>query len=170
MHRRAFQPQFPAGRVMPLLAERWPQVTASLARSASHLGEAQQLLEELAEMDLLATRGVCAFPWLPLPSLDLSAVTAQAMRVQRNLLRWLAPLSRMPDSDWVGWCDLRDAATDAAPIWKLTDGELHVPMVFGGSVVSGCGRSIPRSSLRLVFQDRLNFPAMVMCIYRASYR
>jgi len=112
---------------MPLLAERWPQVTASLARSADHLGEAQQLLEELAEMDLLAARGVCAFPWLPLPSLDLSVVTALSDARQRNLLRhWLAPLSRMPDSDhWAGWCDLRDAATDAAPIWKLADGELH---------------------------------------------
>lgn len=122
-----FSRNFLRRQVMPLLAERWPQVTASLARSAGHLGEAQQLLEELAEMDLLAARSVCAFPWLPLPSLDLSAVTALSDARQRNLLRhWLAPLSRMPDSDhWGGWCDLRDAATDAAPIWKLADGELH---------------------------------------------
>ena len=49
---------------MPLLAERWPQVTASLARSAGHLGEAQQLLEELAEMDLLAARGPVSYTHL----------------------------------------------------------------------------------------------------------
>ena len=55
-----FSRNFLRRQVMPLLAERWPQVTASLARSAGHLGEAQQLLDELAEMDLLAARGVCA--------------------------------------------------------------------------------------------------------------
>lgn len=122
-----FSRNFLRRQVMPLLAERWPQVTASLARSAGHLSEAQQLLDELAGTDLLAARGVCALPWLPLPSLDLSAVTALSDARQRNLLRhWLAPLTRLPDSDhWAGWCDLRDASTDAAPIWKLADGELH---------------------------------------------
>lgn len=122
-----FSRNFLRRQVMPLLAERWPQVAAGLARSAGHLSEAQQLLKELAEMDLLAARDVCALPWLPLPSLDLSAVAALSDARQRNLLRyWLAPLSRMPDSDhWAGWYDLRDAAVDATPIWKLADGELH---------------------------------------------
>lgn len=122
-----FSRNFLRRQVMPLLAERWPQLAASLSRSAGHLGEAQQLLEELAEMDLLAARGVCALPWLPLPSLDLSVVAALSDARQRNLLRyWLAPLSRMPDSDhWAGWYDLRDAAVDATPIWKLADGELR---------------------------------------------
>ncbi|MGA4320651.1 tRNA lysidine(34) synthetase TilS [Ectopseudomonas hydrolytica] len=122
-----FSRNFLRRQVMPLLAERWPQLAASLSRSAGHLGEAQQLLEELAEMDLLAARGVCALPWLPLPSLDLSAVAALSDARQRNLLRyWLAPLSRMPDSDhWAGWYGLRDAAVDATPIWKLADGELR---------------------------------------------
>lgn len=122
-----FSRNFLRRQVMPLLAERWPQVMASLARSARHLGEAQHLLDELAEMDLATVHGVSACPWLTLPSLDLSAVSALSDARQRNLLRhWLAPLTRLPDSDhWVGWCDLRDAATDAAPIWKLADGELH---------------------------------------------
>ena len=122
-----FSRNFLRRQVMPLLAERWPQVTANIARSARHLGEAQQLLDELAAMDLAAAHGVSACPWLTLPSLELSAVSALSDARQRNLLRyWLAPLTRLPDSDhWAGWCDLRDAATDAAPIWKLTDGELH---------------------------------------------
>ncbi|WKC37428.1 tRNA lysidine(34) synthetase TilS [Ectopseudomonas chengduensis] len=122
-----FSRNFLRRRVLPLLAERWPQVTANIARSARHLGEAQQLLDELAAMDLAAAHGVSACPWLTLPSLELSAVSALSDARQRNLLRhWLAPLTRLPDSDhWAGWCDLRDAATDAAPIWKLTDGELH---------------------------------------------
>ncbi|WP_296271088.1 tRNA lysidine(34) synthetase TilS [Pseudomonas sp. UBA6323] len=122
-----FSRNFLRRQVMPLLAERWPQAAASLARGAGHLGEAQLLLSELAEMDLLAARGACAFPWLPLPSLDLAAVTALSDARQRNLLRhWLAPLTRMPDSDhWAGWYDLRDAAADATPVWKLADGDLH---------------------------------------------
>lgn len=122
-----FSRNFLRRQMIPLLAERWPQVTANIARSARHLGEAQQLLDELAAMDLAAAHGVSACPWLTLPSLELSAVSALSDARQRNLLRyWLAPLTRLPDSDhWAGWCDLRDAATDAAPIWKLTDGELH---------------------------------------------
>lgn len=122
-----FSRNFLRRQLMPLLAERWPQASSSLVRSAGHLAEAQQLLEELAEMDLLAARGVSVLPWLPLPSLDLAAVAALSDARQRNLLRhWLGPLSRMPDSDhWAGWLDLRDAKSDAVPVWKLADGELH---------------------------------------------
>src|SRR5690606_4656671 len=38
----------------------------------------------------------------------------------------LAPLTRLPDSEhWAGWACLRDAGRDAAPVWRLADGELH---------------------------------------------
>ncbi|MFI8580156.1 tRNA lysidine(34) synthetase TilS [Ectopseudomonas khazarica] len=122
-----FSRNFLRQRVMPLLAERWPQAGVALARSAAHLSEAEQLLGELARMDLQAARGEPLFPWLALPSLELSLVTQLSDARQRNLLRhWLAPLSRMPDSDhWAGWRGLRDAAGDASPVWKLADGELH---------------------------------------------
>lgn len=122
-----FSRNFLRQRVMPLLAERWPQTSVALARSVAHLSEAEQLLGELARVDLQAAHGEPAFSWLALPSLDLSLVTQLSDARQRNLLRhWLAPLSRMPDSDhWVGWRDLRDAAGDASPVWKLADGELH---------------------------------------------
>ena len=122
-----FSRNFLRQRVMPLLAERWPQTSVALARSVAHLSEAEQLLGELARMDLQAARGEPLFPWLALPSLELSLVTQLSDARQRNLLRhWLAPLSRMPDSDhWAGWRDLRDAAGDASPVWKLADGELH---------------------------------------------
>lgn len=122
-----FSRNFLRQRVMPLLAERWPQASVALARSAAHLSEAEQLLGELARMDLQAAQGEPPFSWLALPSLELSLVTQLSDVRQRNLLRhWLAPLSRMPDSDhWAGWQDLRDAAGDASPVWKLADGELH---------------------------------------------
>lgn len=114
-------------RVLPVLTERWPQAVSSLARTADHLGEAQELLDELAHMDLLAADQPSQFPWLPLPSLALTPLRKLSDARQRNALRhWLTPLTRLPDSDhWAGWYSLRDAKGDAQPLWRLADGELH---------------------------------------------
>ena len=38
-------------RVLPAIRERWPAASATVARSASHLGEARRLLDELAQAD-----------------------------------------------------------------------------------------------------------------------
>ncbi|WP_271408906.1 tRNA lysidine(34) synthetase TilS [Pseudomonas sp. Q1-7] len=113
--------------IVPLLQRRWPRLTDSLARSAEHMAEAESLLAELARGDLGAARCGTAFPWLALPSLDLATLAALTPARQRNALRfWLAPLTPMPDRDhWAGWEDLRDAAPDARPIWRLGAGELH---------------------------------------------
>lgn len=115
------------GQVLPLLRSRWPQAAASLARSAAHLAEAQQLLGELAEQDLQRARLPSGFDWLGLPSLALTPLSGLSAARQRNALRhWLAPLSRLPDTDhWAGWEDLRDASAAAHPLWRLADGELH---------------------------------------------
>lgn len=113
--------------VLPGLRSRWPQASASLARTAAHLDEAQQLLEELAQADLAAADAANPFAWLNLPSLALPALSSLSPARQRNALRhWLASLTRLPDSDhWAGWESLRDAGQGARPIWRLTDGELH---------------------------------------------
>ena len=114
-------------RVIPTLTERWPQAVSSLARTAEHLGEAEALLGELACMDLQAADQPSRFPWLLLPSLALAPLRELSDARQRNALRhWLAPLTRLPDSDhWAGWYSLRDAKGDAQPLWRLADGELH---------------------------------------------
>lgn len=114
-------------RVLPVLTERWPQAVSSLVRTADHLSEAQELLDELARMDLLAADQPSPFPWLPLPSLALSPLRKLSDARQRNALRhWLTLLTRLPDSDhWAGWHSLRDAKGDAQPLWRLTDGQLH---------------------------------------------
>ncbi|WPN99559.1 tRNA lysidine(34) synthetase TilS [Pseudomonas sp. MUP55] len=114
-------------RVFPVLAQRWPQVVPSLARTAEHLGEAQGLLDELAAMDLQGADQPSLVPWLPLPSLALAPLRELSDARQRNALRhWLAPLTRLPDSNhWAGWYCLRDARDDAQPVWRLTDGDLH---------------------------------------------
>ncbi|WP_371369191.1 tRNA lysidine(34) synthetase TilS [Pseudomonas sp. QL9] len=114
-------------RVMPVLAERWPQASVNLARSAAHLAEAEALLGELAIQDLLAARGSTELDWLSLPSLQLEPLRSLSESRQRNALRhWLAPLTPMPDSaHWATWQTLRDAAGDATPVWRLGGGELH---------------------------------------------
>jgi len=116
------------GQVMPLLQARWPQAGGALARTAAHLSEAQQLLDERADEDLAGARAGAPFAWLPCPSLDLAALTLLSPARQRNALRrWLELLGvQMPDSDhWAGWDSLRDAAVDAEPRWQLGLGELR---------------------------------------------
>ncbi|MDA7087377.1 tRNA lysidine(34) synthetase TilS [Pseudomonas sp. SA3-5] len=114
-------------QVLPLLTGRWPQATASMARAAEHLGEAVQLLDELAQQDLQAAQAPREFAWLHLPGLSLAPLRALSDARQRNALRyWLRSLTPMPDSEhWVGWQELRDAASDAAPVWRLATGELR---------------------------------------------
>ncbi|MEN1831801.1 tRNA lysidine(34) synthetase TilS [Pseudomonas lijiangensis] len=118
---------FLRSQVMPLLASRWPQVSASMARTAEHMGEAEQLLSELAEQDLANARSTSAFAWLGMPVLALEPLAGLSVARQRNALRhWLAPLTRLPDTDhWAGWETLCNAAEGARPLWRLADGELH---------------------------------------------
>ena len=114
-------------RVMPVLQQRWPAASRNMARAASHLDEAQQLLADLAEGDLREARQSREYTWLPVPSLSLPLLKALSPSRQRNALRhWLAAFTTLPDtSHWHGWDALRDASKDASPIWRLAAGELH---------------------------------------------
>jgi tRNA(Ile)-lysidine synthase len=98
-----------------------------MARSAAHLSEAAQLLDELARQDMAAAQVPAEFTWLPLPNLVLPTLRDLSEPRQRNALRyWLRPLTAMPDSEhWASWQTLRDAPPDAAPVWKLAAGELR---------------------------------------------
>lgn len=122
-----FSRNFLRREVLPALSARWPQASASMARTASHLAEAQELLDELAVQDLAQTGLSSGFEWLGLPSLALQPLKALSAARQRNALRyWLAPLTRLPDTEhWAGWDSLRDAGGDTRPIWRLADGELR---------------------------------------------
>ena len=114
-------------QVLPVLQQRWPQAAQNLARSAEHLGEALGLLDELAGADLALASSASPFDWLGLDSLELPALSALTPARQRNALQhWLAGRTRLPDSrHWAGWEALRDAAQDAQPLWRLTDGLLQ---------------------------------------------
>lgn len=114
-------------QVMPVIKQRWPKASASIARAASHCREAQLLLDDLAELDLQAANTRPCHDWLSLPSLDLERVGALSSSRQRNALRyWLRRFTELPDSDhWAGWQALLHAAGDASPVWRLGAGELH---------------------------------------------
>lgn len=124
---RQFSRNYLRHQVFPALTQRWPQAMASMARSAAHLSEAQELLNELARIDLSEASAASEFVWLKLPSIKLAPLEKLSDARQRNALSyWLEPLTRLPDSDhWSGWLDLRDATGDARPIWRLAEGELH---------------------------------------------
>lgn len=114
-------------QVLPVLQQRWPQAATSMARTAEHLREAQDLLDDLARLDLASLSEPARFAWLGLPSLPLAPLLALSAARQRNLLRyWLAPMTALPDSDhWAGFESLLAAGGDALPVWRLAGGELH---------------------------------------------
>lgn len=113
-------------QIIPALQARWPSLRTTLQRSTEHMQEAQQLLDELAELDLQGAQAVVQLPWLLLPSLNLSFIRGLTLPRQKNLLRyWLAAFTLPPDSaHWQSWQTLRDAKIDANPIWRLQNGAL----------------------------------------------
>ncbi|MCC6077067.1 tRNA lysidine(34) synthetase TilS [Pseudomonas sp. GCM10022188] len=113
--------------ILPRLTQHWPAAGAVLARDAEQLAEADRLLGELAELDLATARTPAEPAWLALPSLELAPLRALPSARQRNALRhWLRGLTLPPEREhWVGWDNLRDAAEDAAPVWRLAGGELR---------------------------------------------
>ncbi|MGO0632404.1 tRNA lysidine(34) synthetase TilS [Pseudomonas sp. SAR267] len=122
----AFDRNYLRAEVFPHLHQRWPQASQNFTRCAEHLGEALGLLDELAQGDLAEAGEGAAPAWAALPSLDLAALTRLSPARQRNALQhWLRPRTRLPDTrHWAGWADLRDAAADAQPVWRLADGRL----------------------------------------------
>lgn len=113
-------------QVIPTLKSRWPNMQQSLQRTAQHMDEAQQLLDELAAEDLQQAQITPALNWLTLPCLSLDRLRPLSLGRQKNLLRhWLTPLTLLPDTaHWAGWATLRDAQADAQPVWHLQNGAL----------------------------------------------
>lgn len=113
--------------VVPALKSRWPAMQQSLQRTAQHMQEAQQLLDELAIEDLQQVQIEPVLDWLTVPCLDLNKIRGLSLVRQKNLLRyWLTPFTLLPDSaHWAGWETMRDAQLDAQPIWRLATGALQ---------------------------------------------
>lgn len=120
----AFARNYLRNKIIPALQSRWPSLRTTLQRTAQHMQEAQQLLDELAQLDLERAQIARRLSWLALPSLDLHVIRNLSLARQKNLLRyWFAAFTLPPDSaHWHSWQTLRDAKVDAKPIWRLQQG------------------------------------------------
>jgi tRNA(Ile)-lysidine synthase len=107
----AFNRNFLRRRVMPLLKTRWPAAAMVIARSASHLAEARDLLDERAQTDLARIADG--------DRLLVSGLKALQPARRRNALRtWFAQRGvRVPDTKHLAEITgpLLDARVDAQP-------------------------------------------------------
>lgn len=108
-------------QVIPTLENYWPQAVNNISQAANHLQEAQQLLNELAEQDLIAARAPDLYSWLKIPSLLVAPLTQLSWVRQKNALScWLSAYTLLPSTThWQGCKNLLNAAKDANPIWQL---------------------------------------------------
>ena len=78
---RRFDRNFLRHDILPRLKSRWPDISARLLRSAGHAGEAAELLEDLADIDL---KGLGGRP----DRLPIDRLKELSQARQRNLLRY----------------------------------------------------------------------------------
>jgi len=90
-----FERNFVRHEVMPVLENRYPAIKSVLARTASHLAEANELLDTLAKIDAEAL--------LQNNSLSLQGLTAFDLPRAKNLLRWWFAQNQlaMPTSEYL---------------------------------------------------------------------
>lgn len=121
-----FDRNFLRRQIIPLLKQRWPATLSVLQRATEHMREAQQLLNDLAQLDLQQAQLAAPISWLPLAGLQLDKIAKLSDKRQKNLLRyWLADKTPAIETQhWAGWYDLRDAKADAQPVWRLQQGAL----------------------------------------------
>jgi len=102
-----FDRNFLREEVLPLLAARWPAVTARLRRSAELVSESSELLNDLADIDLAA----CGTP----DRLSIAALQTLSAARQRNLLRRAVRLLGLPPVPAGRLAEARDSLMGARP-------------------------------------------------------
>lgn len=114
--------------LVPYLRQHWQSLPDNLLRLAEHAGEANQLLDERARDDLLATATPVADEWLRgWPSLALEALASLSQARQKNLLRyWLQQHHiRLPDQRHLQTLlDQLSAAEDSQPVLQIDSAQL----------------------------------------------
>jgi tRNA(Ile)-lysidine synthase len=80
-----FDRNFIRHTLMPTFAERYQQITKTLARSAMHMADASAMLEELAELDAAT---MIDDEQQPYGALKLAVFSQLSLARQKNLLRW----------------------------------------------------------------------------------
>ena len=117
-----FDRNFLRREILPALRRRWPAVSSRLARSARLLGEASELQDELAALDLAALGGEPA-------RLEIAVLARLSPARQRNVLRLAirrlglpaAPGTRLEQAVR----ELLPAPPDAQPLVRWGGGELR---------------------------------------------
>lgn len=114
-----FNRNFLRHQVIPILRQRWPEIFTTIARSATHCAEAAELVDELANMDLVDPDGNLSLThWLPL----------SAAR-QRNVLRyWIRKRGyRVPNTKQVNEIchQVIHADESAAPLFSWNQAEIR---------------------------------------------
>ncbi len=106
---------FIRSEVLPLIAQRWPQVTRSLSRSAGHCGDAMQILNRTSVMDLqqsnsaISAAGSESVSATPAAELSVSHLQQLPLVRRKNAIRyWISDLGFRPPSD----TQLRQIQTD----------------------------------------------------------
>lgn len=106
---------FLRAQVMPVLQQRWPALAKSFTDSARHCQQAQQLCDDLAQLDLQDAE----FPGAGLSLQQLESLPAHR---RWNLLRyWLHRVAVLPSEMQLQklWQDLAGARNDAQPSFQL---------------------------------------------------
>lgn len=149
-----FDRNFMRQRVLPVLRGRWQGMADSVTRSALHLAEAQALLDERAQEDLVLARDGA--------NLRISALRALAPARVRNLLRfWIdranypVPSSRVLDQVLV---QMLSARTDAMPL--IESGQVQLRRYRDGLYLCRPPPEPPRQALDWAWRedDELELP------------
>lgn len=114
-------------QVLPKILDYWPQAIHNIVQTSEHMQEAQKLLNELAQQDLLEAQTNSLYHWLNIPSLLITPLKNLSAARQKNALSfWLSNHTLQPSTQhWHGWFDLINAKETATPIWKLHNAEIH---------------------------------------------
>lgn len=116
-----FDRNFLREEIIPQLAARWPAASERLRRSATLAGEAAALLNDLADIDILA----CGCP----SRLDTTAIRPLSAARQRNLLRRAIRRCGLPSPPATrleqAVTELISAREDAQPLVRWSGGELR---------------------------------------------
>jgi tRNA(Ile)-lysidine synthase len=128
-----FDRNFLRHQVLPVLNERWPSFNKTVARSAEHCCEAQQLLDELAQQDLVKSQ-------ISKNILDTSELLTLNQARFNNTLRYFLSKHNilMPSSQQLQQVRLQlSAESDKSPMVQLANcclrrykNELHLTDIF----------------------------------------
>lgn len=116
-----FDRNFLRHEVIPLLDWRFPNVSASLARSADHMSEASALLDDLAELDA----GGSEVP----AQLEIARLAGLSIPRAKNLLRWWLSGNRQPMPSAARLDEMLRQLLNARP-----DAQIRLPVDAGNGI------------------------------------